>query len=453
MTVLDPAQNHKLRPEGQVVELSARPSFSAFISAANEPHIVLAALTRLRWMAVIGQLAATGMAVVLLGLKLPLVPIAAVVLITAVSNVVLTYLPALMRPPGWLVQTVLLLDVFLLTILLYLTGGPDNPFASLYVIHVAMAVIALRAGWTWAVVGAVAACYGILLTKHIPLDPHLPHWVTAIGNWVSLVLISVLIAAFIGRVIRSLRQREYELVAVRERAARSEQLAALTTLAAGAAHELNTPLGTIAVVAKELEISCDSAGNAEAVLDDARLIRREVDRCRTILSRMRVDIGEDVSHRTRIPLDELEMRLRESIGDEHIGRLQIIRPRDIDSVQAPPRALEQALLVLLRNGLDASERDRPVTLEVARNNGHLRFEVRDKGSGMSEEMLRRAGEPFFTTKEPGRGMGLGLFIVRLVAQQCGATFSIDSKLGTGTTCVLELGEPAHKNGLLYPNRS
>lgn len=435
------------RTDRQIVEPLGRPSFSAFISAVNEPRIVLAALTRLRWMAVIGQLAATGLAIVLLRLKLPLAPIAAVVLVTAVSNLVLTYLPSLTRPPGWLVQTVLLLDVFLLTILLYLTGGPDNPFASLYVIHVAMAVIALRAGWVWAVVGAVAACYGILLATHLPLDPHLPHWITAVGNWVSLVLISVLIAAFIGRVIRSLRQREYELAAVQERAARSEQLASLTTLAAGAAHELNTPLGTIAVVAKELEISCDASQNAQDVLEDARLIRREVDRCRTILSRMRVDIGEDVSHRSTISLEDLEAHLRESIGEENLRRLKIVRPPEVTSVQAPPRALEQALLVLLRNGIDASGSDQPVTLEIVRNDGHLRFEVRDSGCGMSDEMLRRAGEPFFTTKEPGRGMGLGLFIVRLVAQQCGATFSIDSKIGAGTTCVLELSEVVKNNDI------
>lgn len=435
------------RTDRQIVEPLGRPSFSAFISAVNEPRIVLAALTRLRWMAVIGQLAATGLAIVLLRLKLPLAPIAAVVLVTAVSNLVLTYLPSLTRPPGWLVQTVLLLDVFLLTILLYLTGGPDNPFASLYVIHVAMAVIALRAGWVWAVVGAVAACYGILLATHLPLDPHLPHWITAVGNWVSLVLISVLIAAFIGRVIRSLRQREYELAAVQERAARSEQVASLTTLAAGAAHELNTPLGTIAVVAKELEISCDASQNAQDVLEDARLIRREVDRCRTILSRMRVDIGEDVSHRSTISLEDLEAHLRESIGEENLRRLKIVRPPEVTSVQAPPRALEQALLVLLRNGIDASGSDQPVTLEIVRNDGHLRFEVRDSGCGMSDEMLRRAGEPFFTTKEPGRGMGLGLFIVRLVAQQCGATFSIDSKIGAGTTCVLELSEVVKNNDI------
>ena len=210
------------------------------------------------------------------------------IVVTALSNAMLAWLPTVGKPPGWLVQVVLLLDVYLLTILLYLTGGPENPFATLYLIHVAMAVIVLRAGWTWLVVATVAACYGILLRWHWKLEglDQQPN-IVAVGNWAALVLVSVLIATFIGRVIRSLRQREHELVLVRERAAKSEQLAALTTLAAGAAHELNTPLGTIAVVARELELSCNSPVPSESVLDDARLIRREVDRCQNILSRMR----------------------------------------------------------------------------------------------------------------------------------------------------------------------
>jgi len=429
-----------------MIELSRRPGFSAFISAVNEPQIVLAALTRLRWLAVIGQLAATILAVAVFRIDLPLRPIAAVILVTAVSNAVLAWLPAIGKPPAWLVQAVLLLDVFLLTVLLYLTGGPSNPFAALYLIHVAMAVIALRAAWTWVLVASVAACYGVLLRWHLALQyPQHPRHLAEMGNWGALVLVSVLTAAFIGRVIRSLRQRESELASVRERAGKSEQLAALTTLAAGAAHELNTPLGTIAVVAKELEVNCDPSMGVDQVLDDARLIRREVDRCRTILSRMRIDIGEDVSHRGVVPIDELENRLRESIGDGDLPRLKVVRPAHVTAVRAPLRALEQALLVLLRNAFDASPPDRAVTLEVGRRDGHVRFVVSDSGSGMSAQLLRRAGEPFFTTKEPGRGMGLGLFLVRLVAQQCGATFSIDSTVGAGTTCVLELPDSSANN--------
>jgi len=429
-----------------MIEVSRRRPFSAFLAAVNEPQIVLAALTRLRWLAVVGQLAATGLAVVVLRLRLPLAPIAVVIVVTGISNALLVGAPRLGKPPAWLIPAVLLLDVFLLTILLCLTGGPENPFSALYLIHVAMAVIVLQTGWTWVVVATVAACYGVLLAWRLPLSPPPAPGVLAIGNWVALVLVAVLAATFIGGVIRSLRLREHELASVRERAGRSEQLAALTTLAAGAAHELNTPLGTIAVVARELEVSCGPAATPESVLDDARLIRREVDRCRTILGRMRVDIGEDVSQHSVLLLGELETRIRDSLGEQELSRLKVLRSDEIKAVQAPPRALEQALLVLLRNAFEASPQDGSVTLRIGRRDGHVRFEVRDSGCGMSQEMLRRAGEPFFTTKEPGKGMGLGLFLVRLVAQQCGATFSIDSNVGTGTTCVLELNDAFANNG-------
>jgi two-component system sensor histidine kinase RegB len=79
-----------------------------------------------------------------------------------------------------------------------------------------------------------------------------------------------------------------------------------------------------------------------------------------------------------------------------------------------------------------------VTLSIQRREGRLRIEVADRGTGMSEDLLRRAGQPFYTTMEPGMGMGLGLFLVRLVAERCGAEFSIQSKVGEGTRCVLAL---------------
>jgi two-component system sensor histidine kinase RegB len=426
-----------------MIEVSRRPSFAAFVSATNEPQIVLAALTRLRWLAVIGQLAATGVAAGALRLALSLYPILGVILITAVSNALLP-LAALIVRPARLVLAVLLLDVFLLTILLYLTGGPENPFAALYLIHVAMAVIVLRTGWTWLVVATVAACYGIILEWHRPL-PLNDIRIRATGNWIALVLVSALIATFIGRVIRSLRQRELELASVRERASRSEQLAALTTLAAGAAHELNTPLGTIAVVARELEISCQPDNATSAVLEDARLIRREVDRCQTILSRMRVDIGDEGALHGVVSIADLEKELRGSINEHDLSRLRIMHDGPIDTISGSPRAIEQALLVLLRNAYDASAPGAIVTLFIQHRPGHVRFEVRDAGCGMSEEMLRRAGQPFFTTKEPGRGMGLGLFLVRLVAQQSGGTFAIDSHTGVGTTCILELPDGSGNN--------
>lgn len=442
-----------------------RPSIYFLLASVHEPQIVLAALTRLRWLAVIGQVTATLVAVAVLHLRLPLGMIAAVILATAASNAVLVGVLKWIRPRGWLVQAVLLLDICLLTALLYLTGGPQNPFASLYLVHVAMAVIVLGAGWTWTVVATVAACYALLFVWHRPLSrgEPLPIWATMSGDWTALVLVSVLIASFIGRVIRSLRQREGELVATRERGARNEQLAALTTLAAGAAHELNTPLGTIAVVARELEVSCPTMqpagveavvnqGSAaddspegipahtfvESVRDDARLIRREVDRCRAILGRMRLDVDDDMARRTPVVLAELAGRLRQNLRDPEVSRLQVHFGADVDRAVLPQQAIEQALLVLLRNAFDAGSPTQVVTLEITRHDDRIRFEVRDQGPGMSEELLRHVGEPFFTTKQPGAGMGLGVFLVRLVAERCGGRFSIESRPGQGTCCVLEV---------------
>jgi len=413
---------------------------------ADEPQIALSALARLRWLAVIGQVAATLVAAFGMGLRLPLVPIGVVILFTAASNagLVLNRQRGWPRPPGWLVRAVLVEDVLALTALLYLTGGPRNPFSVLYLVHVAISVIAVGARFTWIIVGLAATCFALMFAWHQPLDlAELPKWVEGTGHWFALVLVCMLIAIFIGRIERSLRQREIELREVREQAARSERLASLTTLAAGAAHELNTPLGTIAVVAKELEVNSGVAAQqdgGEMVREDAQLIRREVDRCRVILQRMRVGIA-DVANRGSAAVGEVVEYLVGEVRPEEARRLRVVGERD-GIVAASARAVEQALLVLLRNAFDASPYGTSVTLAIGREDGWIRFAVEDRGTGMTEEDVRRAGEPFYTTKEPGKGMGLGLFLVRLVAERCGGKFSLSSKLGEGTTATLEV--PAEK---------
>ncbi|MDW8261639.1 MAG: ATP-binding protein [Phycisphaerales bacterium] len=423
------------------VFVTARQPLRALLSSVQEPQIVLTWLARLRWFAVLGQVAAVAVAHWWLRIELPLLPVFAVVLTTLVTNAALTVWLATRHVPAALVLIVLFLDVGLLTALLYFTGGPQNPFATLYIVHVVMGVVVLGPAWAWAIVFTSIAAYAWLYKFHLPMVPEgvLDARVFSVGSWIALTLEATLIAYFIGRLARSLRQREQELLSMRERAARSEQLASLTTLAAGAAHELGSPLATIAVVAKELEHAVQKVDSGTELAEDTRLIRREVDRCRRILDRMRVDIVRDIAQqRRRLEVQELIDLVINDLPEEERPRLRIWRDPAVQAIFAPPRAVQQALGVMIRNAFDASPPGQTVTLQVHQRGENVALEVIDQGSGMPSDVARRAGEPFFTTKEPGKGMGLGLFLVRLVAEQCNGRWYLQSRENQGTRSVLEL---------------
>ena len=180
------------------------------------------------------------------------------------------------------------LDVLIFSGLLYFTGGPENPFSFLYLVPIAIAAITLRSAWTWMLVLLSLASSLVLFARHEPLPAaggHAGHMALHLrGMWVAFGVASAFIVYFLMRVRRALGAREEELDASRSLAARQERLASLATLAAGAAHELATPLSTIAVVAKDLERAVVAAGAPAAAADDVRLMREEVERCRRILA-------------------------------------------------------------------------------------------------------------------------------------------------------------------------
>ena len=135
-------------------------------------------------------------------------------------------------------------------------------------------------------------------------------------------------------------------------------------------------------------------------------------------------------------MPEVISQIREQLSNDRSSRLQVNMSTSLDPVAVPRAGLVQVLSSLLRNAFDAGDTSRPVVLDVSQHNGFVRLSVCDEGGGMSPEILKRAGEPFYTTKEPGRGLGLGLFLARVFAERCGGTLTLQSD--RGVMAILEL---------------
>jgi two-component system sensor histidine kinase RegB len=395
-------------------------------------------LVRLRWAEIAGQAATVLVGQFALGGAVPMTELLAVIAVGLVSNLVIELYyfgdrrsrgePRTVREAQ--IALVMMLDIALLTALLYFSGGPHNPFAFLYLVQIALATVLVRALWSWMLVGLSFVGFGFLLVAHQPLA--IPDDRRMIGMWVALGVASAFVVHFLRRITGALAERDAELTEARGLAARQERLASLATMAAGAAHELSTPLGTVALAAKELEHALGKASAQPELVADARLIREQVGRCRAILEQMAQGagtVGESVASCTvRELLDEALVGARDAPPVHQEAPAELART----TLRLPPRAVSQALRSLITNAQDASPPTAAVVVAVRGLDGTVEFAIRDRGAGIPREILERIGEPFFTTKPPGRGMGLGLFLARAVVEAVGGTLQIDSTDGAGT---------------------
>jgi two-component system sensor histidine kinase RegB len=408
------------------------------------PLATLPWLIRLRWTTAAIEAAVVVAVTSLPHLDLPLAHLSLLLVVSAMNNAAFALWmsrgQALPRP---VVALGLLLDMVLLTGLLELTGGPLNPFSVVYVVQIALAALTMGTLWTAGLGVFGAVCYGVLIYWHthelVPGHHRLNDFPTHLFTiWIAAVVTAELVAHFVVQVSAALVRREAELEAMRLRAARSERLMSLTTLAAGAAHELSTPLATIALASRELELAATARGTVPDLAEDARLIRSEVDRCRAILDQMSGRAGGIAADPpTLVDLPTVIADVRHRLTEDQARRLEVRVPSTLQHVFLPPSGLAQVVLSLVKNAFDATgDAGLPVRLEVSHDSEMLRVSVQDQGPGVSADVLRHAGEPFFTTKEPGRGLGLGLFLARIFAERFGGTVKLRS--GDGTIAVLEL---------------
>jgi two-component system sensor histidine kinase RegB len=433
-------------------------------STVSAERIQFGWLVRLRWFSIAGQFLVIAVSAEALGVVLPLAALGVVLGVETLMNVGLW---------GWLrrapkvrsvhVAFAIAADLLLFTVLLYLSGGPANPFSFLYLVHLALAAVMLPPRLGWALVGLSLACSGALFVHHVPLagGGHAHHHVPGMrmdsatsgfdwhlrGMWVALGVAASFIVYFLRRVAHELAERERQLARARERIARSERLASLATLAAGAAHELGSPLGTIAVAARELERSLAQRAGEGALQEDARLIRAQVDRCRHILDELASNAGGPPGAAAdEVAIADFFARAIDRFPDK--TRVAVSLPNPAPRLRVPRLAVEKALGSLVHNALLAAANG-VVRLSATPRNGELEITVEDDGCGMSPEILEHATEPFFSTRDAGAGMGLGLFLATSVVEQLGGRLELTSHPGTGTRAALILPASAFCDDLSH----
>jgi two-component system sensor histidine kinase RegB len=356
------------------------------------------------------------------------------------------------RLQSQILGAVLLFDVAILTGLLYFTGGAANPFILFYVANIAVAGVVLPRSWAIMISAAsVLGCF-LLLNTATPVGvfagspyEHGATWgVTKWAFWISFATCSCVLTYFVSQLALEVRLRDRRLAIAEKDKERAQRLEALATLAAGAGHELASPLSTIAVIAGELSRTLNKPEIPEKVKRDFGLIREELAHCKDILHRMKSGAGEAAAERLHpVTLREIIEETIDAMREPQRVELRMEKAVAEFKAMLPKQALSQALRNLLQNGLDASEPAQAVILNsnIERNpNGAQSWQliIDDQGAGLSDEVLRRIGEPFFTTKEVGKGMGMGVFLTRNVIQGIGGSIRFERRSPCGTRCIVEI---------------
>lgn len=417
----------------------------------------LRTLVRLRWLAVIGQSAAVLGVQFILGFKLPLALCLAMIALSAWLNIFLTLRwRGGQRLAAWPAGLLLGYDVLQLAILLYLTGGLENPFAFLFLVPVTISATSLPITWTLVLAGIAFASSTVLAFTHRPLpwadgnSLSLPPTYIA-GMWAALVCGTVFSAIYARRIAEEARLMSSALSATEIVLAREQRLSALDGLAAAAAHELGTPLATIALVAKELkrEVPKNSPHT-----EDIDLLISQAARCRDILKRLAVpeQISDDVYQQVTLQamIEDMVAPLRGSEVKITIDAAAEGKNRTAEPVFRRNPAITYGLGNLLENAFDFAVSS--VELKARWTASQIVLTLADDGPGFDQAIFDRLGDPFVTTrpgygepaiKEEGQheGMGLGLFIAKTLLERSGAAVTLANRKYPDKGAIIQITWP------------
>jgi two-component system sensor histidine kinase RegB len=404
-------------------------------------HRILRRLLLLRNITVLGAAAGIASAHTLFDLNLPLMPLIITLALLLVLNLLTGYrlksLSVIANPEIFLQM---LLDIAGFTSLFYFTGGASNPFIWFYLLPLIITATILPRGYTWFMAALTIACYSSLFFYYVPLAHSGTHHdggfqMHVFGMWLGFVMSAGFVAVIIVGLAHNLRERDRKLAAAREQALKNERLVALGTLAAGAAHELGTPLGTMAILTAELEQ--EYIDNAHSDLHrKLGILGKQIHRCKEALSVLSATAGAGRAESGyRMPvaayLDGVIGEWQSQRADARLeSRVDTGPDRDIIA----ERSLSQALVNVLNNAADASPE--AVSIAAKWTATTLTLDISDSGPGLSTDVHEQLGKAPVTTKP--EGLGVGLYLAQATVQRLGGELVISNRDPGGTTVRITL---------------
>ncbi|MBS61922.1 HAMP domain-containing sensor histidine kinase [Salinisphaera sp.] len=401
------------------------------------PIRLLAWLHWLRWGAIACVLSAVAVAPMLAQVRVNTDGLLAVSAVVAAINALIGW--SLRRPrPATQAELLahLLLDVGALTAWLACTGGSSSAFVSLYLLPIAIAAAALPRAQAWLVAALAGGAYTALLLRFLypasMAGHHGDFTLHVLGMWATFVVSAALLVIFVGSMASAVRRRDRSLAAAREQMLRNEQITAIGALAAGAAHELSTPLSTMSVIVSELR---DTEAADTPLQADLAVLEQQLALCAHQIDQL-LGAAEPAEPASATPV------AAPAALDRIVARWRLMRPEIQATVDIDPAlntaslddetALAQALTNVLNNAADASQANASSRVDIAaqRLETRLVLTIDDEGRGIADADTARAGRIRFSSKRDGRG--LGLIVSHVSLERLGGEISLKRRPEGGT---------------------
>lgn len=386
-----------------------------------------------------------------LGIQLPLIPLSTILLIMAVTNLITRFnLDSPRAASDPMIFTQLMVEILSFSLILYFSGGATNPFTFFYLIPLAISATLIPGKLTWLLTLLTLIIYSLLLEFFVPLtyethDHQAMMQMQAgsqfnqhvIGMWFGFMVSALLVTWFITYLSSELKRRNAAINQARQRELRDQQLVMLGALAAGTAHELGTPLASLAIVAGEITDGYDQQQHPD-LFDYREILLQQIGRCKQILSVLSESAGSARADAGRLvgAAEFVQMALDHWINQSTNPRYQVHSDPGLGNGVGLLNdvTLLQSITNLMNNAQQAC--DQPIEVFVAQQRLRLQIRIIDQGPGLSSEQLQAAGQHGFSTKPDG--MGIGLFLALNTIQRVGGQVGFEPAKKGGTITLIEL---------------